>query len=162
MANLGAWLWNRGQPIAAALAMGLLLLTFIFFYLRWFPAADTSGASPGPGGCGSPAASPARTTSFPPIINLCPDFMVVWTDTAKNTHCVDINNTYDMLQYNGAGQTPVVINGADSFGYPMSTLKSYFSNNTASPTITDDAKGKYIRWEGVWDGMTCISGNIPK
>ena len=153
MANVGAWLWNRGQPIATALTMGLLFLTFIFFFLRWFPSTPSTPA-PGPG-C-STTSTPAPAKTFPPIVNMCPDFMVAWKDST-GTYCYDIHDTYNMKKYNGAGQKPITVNGVALYGYNVSDLPGLIG----TATITNDANGKYLRWEGVWDGLSLTPQNIP-
>jgi hypothetical protein len=174
-ANIGGWLWRRGQPIGAILTLALLLLVFIFFGLRWFSSPeDTTPACPSnaPG-----EASSLELNPFPPSINLCPDFMVGYTEPSGRILCYDVNNTYEMKNATGAGLTtgltvngvsgqsayvrknPAVGNSNTALGtaegngrWPI--LGNFPSGDSPSTVITSDPKGKYLRWEGVYDGTT--------
>ena len=59
-------LYNRGQTMGAMILLVLILLVFFFFGLRWFPGGNLNGTQPG-------------KMAWPPIVNMCPDFMVSWT-----------------------------------------------------------------------------------
>ena len=175
MASLCGWLWNKGQQVAALVTGVLLIFVFIYFDYRWFPVKDT-GASKCPG----KDASGNDVTEWPPIINMCPDYFVGWTDPLGNIYCYDAHNTYGMQTYNGARLTTgLSINGASG----QSAYLTVAAGNTVAPTvsaaaatpgafplytifknesvdITADTVGQYLRWEGVWDGRELRADNI--
>jgi hypothetical protein len=161
----------RGQTIAAAVSIPLIFLVLYFFYLRWFgkPSAATKKTD-----CTATNSEPKNTAFFPPIVNMCPDFMVVWKDPNGNMYCYDANNTYNMkevtsdntglkrgLTINGVtGQSAYMIldrskNTAakkitdDSGGLRWPMYKAIDAN---LPTIASDTKGRYLRWEGILEG----------
>lgn len=182
-ANLAGWLWNTGRPVAAILALALLFLVFVFFGLRWFNAPDGKSAAascsktvdPKVANCGD-CTELDSMNPWPPSINMCPDFMVAYTEPTGRVLCYDVNNTYEMKTASGAGlQTGLTINGAGGQsayvlkdpgqGSVNSTLCTP-EGNKRYPLMTlikdgtmflNDPKGKYVKWEGVNDG---ISPNI--
>jgi hypothetical protein len=183
MTSLAGWLIQSGRPIAAGLTVVLLLVVYTFFGLRWFankPA--TKGSATADTSCPDSSKDSSSTTSSIPIVNMCPDFMVVWTDnTTGNVYCYDDKNTYNMRTYNGAGLTTglSINNVAGQSAYLMKNngqntgatgLKSdtgglrwpflYMLGNHID-TMTNDQYGAFLRWEGVWDGSTLTLGSAP-
>lgn len=153
----GGTLWRSGQKIGAGLTMVLLLAVFVFFWLRWFNPRNgvsdvqTSGA----GKCsdGQPPPQPPAC-EWPPIVNMCPDFMVAWQDTSKNIYCYDVNDVYGMKTYSGAGQkSGLTINGTSG---QCAYLIQNSSKNTSAAQLSDDKKG--LRWPFAND----ILGDISK
>jgi hypothetical protein len=172
MANLAAFFWGRGQSLAAMALIPILLLVFVSFGIRWnwFLEKAPPGKTVADSACAGENAINSPNTPFPPIINMCPDFMTAWKNNANDkVYCYDANNTYDMKTYNGAGLiTNLTINGLsgqsayllfdpskntestnptkDDGGlrWPMYAL---IDNNFA--TISNDTKGKYLKWEGI-------------
>ena len=137
--------------------MVLLLAVFVFFWLRWFNPRNgvsdvqTSGA----GKCsdGQPPPQPPAC-EWPPIVNMCPDFMVAWQDTSKNIYCYDVNDVYGMKTYSGAGQkSGLTINGTSG---QCAYLIQNSSKNTSAAQLSDDKKG--LRWPFAND----ILGDISK
>ena len=183
MISLGKWLFNSGRFVSAGLAVLLLFLIYVFFALRWF--MNQSPSNKKPSSCGPSAGSSegdSRSSSFPPIVNMCPDFMVVWTDPAtQNVYCYDDKNTYNMKTYNNAalttglninnvpGQSAYMIknaaqnSGATSISTDTNGLRWPFLKllSTNLSMITNDPYGKFLRWEGVWDGSTLTVANAP-
>lgn len=167
------FLFKRGQTMGAIGVLVLLVLIFIFFGLRWFPDGNLNGSKP-------------RAQAWPPIVNMCPDFMVSWIDKANNSkaYCYDANNLYSLQSAAAAppivsgltigtatGQSAYLIkdpiqNGskapaslsADSAASPYWPLAKMISTN-ASNVLTPAAN--YMRWEGVWDGGIIKTSNIP-
>jgi len=153
-------LMRRQQTIASMLVLVLLILVFIFFGLRWFPGGNLNGTKP-------------AKVPWPPIVNMCPDFMVTWTAAADNkVYCYDANNVYNLkavavaaatapltpgLTIGGtASQSAYLIN--DKATPPTNPLKTAFKN-TLSSLLTGEASK--LRWEGVWDGYSSTPDNIP-
>lgn len=165
------------MTVAAIVTIALLLLIFIFFGLRWFNTPDPNAAKNGCTTVEDPSGN-QDLNPWPPSINLCPDFMVAYTDSSNNILCYDIHNTYEMKTYNGGGlTTSKTINGVS--GQSAYTLKNAGAPSTASTAdrhplislftpasgsssalsvVTGDPKAKYLRWEGVYDGTTAQAG----
>ena len=169
------FLFKRGQTMGAIGVLVLLILIFIFFGLRWFPGGNLNGST-------------NRPQSWPPIVNMCPDFMVSWKDTSatgnNKLYCYDSNNLYGLqtaatappivgsLTIGAAtGQSGYLIkdptqNGSkaptslttDSSTSPFWPLAKMLST-TASNVLTPAAK--LMRWEGVWDGGVLKANKIP-
>ncbi len=161
-------LYNRGQTMGAMATLVLLLLVFIFFGLRWFPDGNLNGSKPG-------------KLAWPPIVNVCPDFMVSWTAPDKKVYCYDAANVYNLKT---ASAAPPLVSGLTigtatnqsaylvkdpTVGSTTSTLASAPTrwplvnamNKEANIVLTNAAK--YLRWEGVWDGqsVTATKASLP-
>jgi len=172
MANLAAFFWGRGQSLAAMALVPILLLVFVSFGIRWnwFLEKAPPGKIEADSACAADSTIQSPNNPFPPVVNMCPDFMTAWKDSANDkVYCYDANNTYNMKAYNGAGmKTNLTIAGlggqsayllfdpsqnveatnptTDDGGlrWPMYAL---IDNNFA--TISNDPKGKYLKWEGI-------------
>ena len=165
-------LYKRGQTIGALLLLVLLILIFIFYGLRWFPGGNLNGTGT------------SSSKAWPPIVNMCPDFMVSWTNIEdKKVYCYDSNNIYGLQT--GLSAPPLVsnllINGrtgqsaylVKDVSQATKAPKSISADTTASPyfplakKLTTSSSevltsaAKFLRWEGVWDGHTLNVNNIP-
>jgi hypothetical protein len=183
MTSLAGWLFQSGRPVAAGLTIVLLLLVYVFFGLRWFvnKAAAANTNSTTAGSCSGSETTSGNKSSIP-IVNMCPDFMVTWTDSITgNVYCYDDKNTYNMRTYNGAGLTTgLSINNVA--GQSAYLIKNNTQNTSAIDlksdtgglrwpflrmlgnnidTMTNDQYGAFLRWEGVWDGSTLSLGSAP-
>jgi len=164
------FLYKRGQTMGAIGALVLLILIFIFFGLRWFPGGNLNG-------------SQAQAQSWPPIVNMCPDFMVSWKNPSDNKiYCYDANNVYGLQTAPAAtplisaltigsasgqsaylikdpaqnsGKAPASLATDSSNFWPMAKMLSTTASNVLTPTA------KYMRWEGVWDGSILKADKIP-
>ena len=168
--SLGAtainFLYQRGQAIGAAILLVLLILIFIFYGLRWFPASSLPGSGPPP-------------IQWPPIVNMCPDFMVTWTDPmSKKIYCYDANNLYDLQNASGLGLTqnlninnvagksaylihdPSQNKSAQNITADTGGLRWPLANTLVKSPATVTANNK-MRWEGVWNGANVSVANIP-
>ena len=175
LGSVVGFLWARDQPIAAVITGLLLLLVVTFFGLRWFHAANKA-AQPS---CGAPptAGSSAPQTIWPPSVNLCPDFLVAYQDSNGQVLCNDVNNTYGLKTANEPGLlSGLTINGASgqsayllmnpAVGSASTDPASsdgqarYPLVNTIQSTIHSGPKGKYLTWEGIFDGTVYTPGNF--
>jgi hypothetical protein len=157
-AGSASFLYKRGQSMAAMIALVLLILVFVFYGLRWFPGGNLNGTKPAGG-------------AWPPIVNMCPDFMASFVDSSNKVYCYDAANIYNMKSATagtaGLAATSPTINGAAQAAYllqnPGATdknpLKTTLKNSAT--TLTQDSNGKYVRWEGVWDGRSVTTDRIP-
>ena len=176
-ANLCAWLWGRGQTVASMAIVPMLLLVFIFFGLRCFLPTVTPPTSSCPDK--NQAAGLINVPPFPPIVNMCPDFMTAWTDSRNNkVYCYDTNNTYNMKTYNDAGlQSGLTINGlGGQSAYllfdPAQNINStdpstdtgglrwplYYLLDNNLKKITGDTNGRYLTWEGILEPTGSLYG----
>lgn len=165
--NVVGSLYKRDQPIAAIMSILLLLMIFIFFGLRWFGTPDPKGSSKCPDPNNTNAQSGRKCPTFPPSINLCPDFMVAYTEPTGRVLCYDVNNTYEMKKASGAAlMTGLTINGVGGQSAHTAGLELVNTIKSSPTTITGDPNGKYLRWEGVFDGRTiepdvsCITSKL--
>ena len=175
--SLVAYLFKREQTIGAMVLLVLLLLTFIFYGLRWFPGGKLNGTG-------------NAKVAWPPIVNMCPDFMVAWTAPANqavssgapstaiaagDVFCYDIGDIYGLkklaantdinlisgISINGlANQSALKVGlGTDAAGKKMSTVvpPSGTSPVLSYPNATASSP---LRWEGVTDGSTVTLSNI--
>jgi hypothetical protein len=150
-----SFLYKRDQSVAAMIALVLLILVFVFYGLRWFPGGNLNGTKPSGG-------------PWPPIVNMCPDFMASFVDSSNKVYCYDAANIYNMKSATagtmGLAATSPTINGAAQPAYlvqdPTSTnknpLKTTLTTNPATFT-----QGSTVRWEGVWDGRSVTTDRIP-
>jgi hypothetical protein len=160
-------LYKRGQTVGAMILLVLLILVFVFYGLRWFRGGNLQGTQ-------------VATGTWPPIVNMCPDFMVSYTDTT-GVYCYDATNTYGLKTYNGAGLTTgLTINNVPNQSALL--MKNPNKNQNATDlksdvgttisdyrwptlrnllTIAQDPQGKYLKWEGVWDGRSSTPENAP-
>jgi len=161
-------LYNRGQQMGAMALLVLLILVFLFYGLRWFPGGNLNGTKS------------AGVVTWPPIVNMCPDFMVSWTDKVTNkVYCYDAANIYNLqaaatapplqagLTIGTASNQSAYLLKDPSQGAATSTLgaaparwplAAALSTNSSS-VLTSAAK--YLRWEGVWDGQTLTATKTP-
>lgn len=155
-----SFLYKRNQTMGAMITLVLLLLVFILYGLRWFPGGNLNGSQP-------------KAGSWPPIVNMCPDFMVSWKDPANSkVYCYDAANLYDLKTStntnlvrgltinNVTGQSAILLQ--DSTGTTAATknpLQEKLKTNPAA--ITADSATSLIRWEGVWDGRITTPARVP-
>jgi hypothetical protein len=155
-----AFLYKRNQMIGAMLTLVLLILVFTLFGLRWFPKGKLNGSQPEVG-------------SWPPIVNMCPDFMASWKDPATSKiYCYDAANIYGLkATTNGnfengktvnsvTGQSVILLH--NSAGTTPATKNPLQNKLKTTPgDITNDPTSTLIRWEGVWDGRLVTPDRIP-
>lgn len=155
-----SFLYKRNQSMAAMITLVLLLLVFILYGLRWFPGGNLNGSQP-------------KAGSWPPIVNMCPDFMASWKDPMdSNVYCYDAANLYNLKTTQVTGfTTSKKVNNVDGQSVillqnPIGTtpltknpLKETLKANPA--TMTANPATSLIRWEGVWDGRLVTADRIP-
>jgi hypothetical protein len=167
-------LYTRAQSTAAMISMVLMILIFTFYGLRWFQDGTLKSSKPDP------------NAPWPPIVNMCPDFLVAWTDpdsASKKVYCYDAANVYGLktatdntpffknqLTINGVtGQSAFLIK--DPTQNPNATTLKMDVGGKRWPllyALTNDSRsvigmtnGKFLRWEGVWDGANATPNAAP-
>lgn len=149
------YMYTLNKEISAMIVFVLLILTFLFFGKRWFQygqlkgtsawtqmnsAIQSGSASATAEQCGG-VSSASVPTSWPPVVNYCPDFMTI----DGSGKCVDSNKLY----------------GTTSLG--QTQIAKYTGNTNVCSSVTDPAKSMYLRWEGVVQAEgSCSPGNIGK
>jgi hypothetical protein len=143
LVNICGWLWNTDRQIAAGLTLVLLLLVFTFYWFRWFsPATQAPIPADLQTSCGTDPTIPP-SCNWPPIVNMCPDFMVAWQNEASgDVYCYDVHDVYGLRVYNGAGiQSGLKINNSSN---QSAILIISASKNKTAVQIKDDKNGQ--RW----------------
>jgi hypothetical protein len=150
-----SYFYKRQETTGAMVAMVLLILVFVFYGLRWFEAGELKGTK-------SPSGD------WPPIVNACPDYMALYKHTDNKVYCYDAGNIYGLKSVAagnaGTVNPKITINGVpDQSAY---LIKDASGNNilktTLNDVIADQANGKYVKWEGVWDGQSMNTSKVPK
>lgn len=159
--SLYAFLYNQGQNIGAMIVFVLLIAVFAFFGLRWFKNGKLKGSVVDPSG------------NWPPIVNVCPDFMasVKVTTTDPNNSgdimCQDVNNIYNLGNTPSGPYTSFVdAAGQTKYGFKIFdagtgvTEKYPLQKAMKDSTVTENQR-KVLRWEGVYDGRVVNSNRAP-
>ncbi len=131
---------NSGRNWAAILTLILFILIFVFYGQRWFRDTKTTAT---------------YTGSWPPIINMCPDYLVYFKNGNKDT-CIDIlgvSRNSDVLKPWTKDDNPQS---------PPSDTAKYFNyvykpNMTPEQlkTLCDAAMSNGLTWEGITNGESC-------
>jgi hypothetical protein len=152
-----SYMYNRDQTLGAMILLVLVIAIFAFFGLRWFKDGALKGST-------------ASNVQWPPIVNLCPDYMVAvqgvatsGTSTPVNTYCADPSGLYSALP-----DTFYPLNSnAPSKGIMIKDGMSGATNpfpKKAAKTITEivpGSGGPSVRWEGVYNGQTFSTALMP-
>ena len=132
--------YSTGKSIQAViLGIGFLLLS-VLFGLRWFSNLFSAQTTP--------------ITSWPPAINICPDYLVL----------SKVNGVPVCLDNVGVSQR-----GMELWTSPDQTDEKYLFNlfldkmgSARVNTLCDQCKTKGVTWEGVWDGNVCLNVEPPR
>ncbi len=118
------------------------ITVFVIFGLRWFRYG----------------ANPFAATSWPPVINTCPDYLVFYnrmTATGTEPSCVDVM---------GVSTKGTVMAKWPTEGPPPPEDKYYFSlkfNNTSGTALLAEKCNRTIEkgltWEGISNGESCYN-----
>ena len=168
-------LYYRQQTKAAIITLVLVILVFTFYGLRWFQGGALKGTK-------------GKKGAWPPIVNMCPDFMATYKHTDGNTYCFDVNNTYNARSAttvsNGFTSLGTVSGVQNAQGYkirettgvnaPNATrlkedigpvfkwpLLKYFQTDAQGLIGSTTPTGRWLRWEGVWDGRALTPETAP-
>jgi len=139
-------LMRGGRSIAAVLCLVLFILIFVFFGLRWFRGTQSVFA---------------YTGSWPPIINMCPDYLVYYKN-APSSMLKFTDSCVDLLGIGGNDLVPWTSEETPS--NPPANANKYFPY-VFKPGMTADqlkalcaAAQQYgLTWEGIYNGESCIA-----
>jgi hypothetical protein len=139
--GLGAFtqLNNSGRTWSAILCLILFILIFVFYGMRWFQGTTSKFTYSG---------------SWPPIINMCPDYLVYYKNGRQDT-CIDLTG---VNRSSGALQTWT----KEEINNPPLNPNKYFPH-VYKPALTGDklkelcdkAMEYGLTWEGITNGESC-------
>lgn len=144
-----AFLVQTGRPIGGVAFLIGSILVFVFFGLRWFEY-----------GIGNKFAS----STWPPVINSCPDYLVYTTRTKNNA---EIGACVDPLGVSRGGLTRWTFGSNPPSGTSGSPGDEYYFDldfNEIDPIKLAKKRcerviEKRVTWDGVSDGDTCYTQN---
>ncbi len=131
---------QSGRTWSAILFLILFVLIAVFFGMRWFSEDSTK---------------PYKGV-WPPIINMCPDYLVFFKRPDGKGSCID------MLGVNRSGGTLKAWAQDDSINNPPADEAKYF-NYVYKPglpekelkTLCMAAQNAGLTWEGITNGESC-------
>jgi hypothetical protein len=126
-------LYPMGQTRGVIYAIGTFFV-LLYFGLHWFNKKTKT------------------TTTWPPVINMCPDYLTYF-ESGATKGCVDMLGVST-----NAGLGNVVTNIAtrtvtNTFPYTFNSIKN---KTTDINTICAECALKGLTWEGVYDGDSCV------
>lgn len=141
---------NSGRTWSAIVSLVLLILIFVFYGQRWFEG--TSGKFSSPRG------------AWPPIINMCPDYLVYFKHSSGVDTCVDmlgVSSNSSLSQWNDTDtSTPPDLQSSNS--YISGSNAKYFKhiykpglNAAELKVLCDKAMEAGLKWEGITNGDAC-------
>jgi hypothetical protein len=134
------FLYSGGRPITTFILFGGSLTLTIVYGLKWFRSDGTINL--------------ATPTVWPPVINVCPDFLSV-TKIGGRAVCVD---TIGVSPIGGLQKNDGTLTAANT----IFDLKADISDSVArTKALCDLCREKKLTWEGVFDGSICIGGQPP-
>jgi hypothetical protein len=142
--GLGAFvtLNNSGRTWSAILSLVLFGLIFTFYGLRWF-RGDKSAYT--------------YTGSWPPIINMCPDYLIYFKKPNGAETCIDMVG----VNRSGGGLKPWTQD--DSPANPPEDPQKYFPYvykpglaGAKLKELCDKAMENGLTWEGITNGESCV------
>ena len=138
-------LYPFGMLRSILFAIGSILL-FVFFGFRWF-------------------SSVARSNSWPPTINMCPDYLtfvptISGARSASGGGCVDLLGvttvSSGLVKSNPSELTSISPTDTSKlFEYTAADVSAAQGNPRTLQAICDRCKQTGITWEGVYDGDVC-------
>jgi len=134
------YIYLTGRHLTTFIFFGGFLSLTVIFGLKWFRSDGTLIES--------------SVGSWPPIINVCPDFLSL-TTIGGNAVCVD---TLGVAPNGGIQQN----DGTKSDPKTVFDLMANNTNSTArAAALCKQTKEMILTWEGVYDGSVCLGGEPP-
>jgi hypothetical protein len=131
---------NSGRTWAGIVTLILTILILVFYGMRWFRGTETVFT---------------YTGNWPPIINMCPDYLVYFRRGTQDT-CVDllgINRSDGALMPWNKDMNPQNPPAEDKFYFPF----VYRAGMTGAQlkTLCEKAMQFRLTWEGITNGESC-------
>jgi hypothetical protein len=121
------------------------ILVLVYYGLRWFSGVSLK-------------ATQVSYTSWPPVINLCPDFLTMHKRVVggkSENVCVDLVGVSK-----GGIQRMVDPNNVSNDNFVF-RLYENLSGTQRLRRLCQECKDKKVTWEGVYDGANCIADKVP-
>lgn len=147
------------KPIAGVIgAIGMLIL-FVLFGIQFFNENGTYKQQV------------VATGSWPPYINYCPDFLSLYKNGTEQI-CVDTvgiasTNSGESIQlFNPNTNTVATERQTFHLFLTDAAINAYKTANAGKPfdrksILIEQCKNKKVTWEGVFDGLQPLDGNVP-
>ena len=138
-------LMRSDRSIAGVLCLVLFILIFVFYGLRWFRGTQSVFEYNG---------------TWPPIINMCPDYLVYYKNTPSNS----LNFTDSCVDLLGLGANDLVAwTTEETPANPPANANKYFQfvfkpGMTAKEiqNLCTQAQVRGLTWEGIFNGESCL------
>jgi hypothetical protein len=133
---------STGRTIAAIIFFVGIIAIEAYFGVRWFQGDKER-------------TDKINITSWPPSINLCPDFLSLIKIDGVN-YCVDtigIAADGGILKY-------MKDSSVEEKPQMFFNLFADKSGDERVKNLCTECQSKKVTWEGVWDGSTCL-GKVP-
>ena len=121
------------------------ILVFVYYGLRWFSGVSLK-------------ATQVNYKSWPPIINLCPDFLTMHKRSISGKTenvCVDLTGVS-----NGGIQKLTDPNNVMNNNFVFQLYEN-LKGSARIKRLCQECKDKKVTWEGVFDGANCVADTIP-
>jgi hypothetical protein len=121
------------------------ILVLVYYGLRWFSGVSLK-------------ATQVSYTSWPPVINLCPDFLTMHKRVVggrTENVCVDLVGVSK-----GGIQKMVDPNNVTNDNFVF-RLYENLTGITRLRRLCQECKDKRVTWEGVYDGANCVADKVP-
>ena len=121
------------------------ILVLVYYGLRWFSGVSLK-------------ATQVSYTSWPPVINLCPDFLTMHKRVVggrTENVCVDLVGVSK-----GGIQKMVDPNNVTNDNFVFRFYEN-LSGITRLRKLCQECKDKRVTWEGVYDGANCVADKVP-
>lgn len=121
------------------------ILVLVYYGLRWFSGVSLK-------------ATQVSYKSWPPVINLCPDFLTMHKRVVggkTENVCVDLVGVSPGGIQRLSDETNVM---NDKFVF---RLYENLQGPQRIRKLCDECRDKRVTWEGVYDGANCVADKIP-
>jgi hypothetical protein len=132
--------YQSNRPITSFIYFGGVLAAAIIFGLRWF---RTDGSL-----------NEQTITEWPPVINVCPDFLSLSKIDGKVV-CID---TIGVAPRGGLQKNTGDAKGDMTF-FDLQTSMS--DKEARRKKLCEQCQKMTLTWEGVYDGTQCVGGTPP-
>jgi hypothetical protein len=120
------------------------ILVFVYYGLRWFSGVSLR-------------ATQVSYKTWPPVINMCPDFLTAHKRTVGGK---TENVCVDLIGVSAGMQKLVDPNNASNDNFVF-RLYENLSGPARLQRLCQECRAKLVTWEGVFDGANCVADRIP-
>lgn len=148
-------LFSTGRTIAAGLYLLGMIALETYFGTRWFTLTGNKVSTSG---------------SWPPSINVCPDYLSLYKDTDGTNYCVDtigITNSslsttpFQPAKFSADGTYRPITDQQKRTGIIFQLYKDKTGEDRMNSLKTQLKTMPGVTWEGVWDGIALLGGTPP-